>query len=99
MNKISPQNAAIASPSGAAVGSDEDYGHKVQWVHAQGTSTLQGRVPFVLINTSIIELQSKGLIKDWQMSTNAENAANVNKFSSMYEYVPRIDPRGDRWYM
>ena len=30
MNKISPQNAAIASPPGAAVGSDEDYSHKVQ---------------------------------------------------------------------
>ena len=30
MNKISPQNAAIASPPGAAVGSDEDYSQKVQ---------------------------------------------------------------------
>lgn len=99
MNKISPQNAAIASPPGAAVGSDEDYSHKVQWVHAQGTSTLQGRVPFVLINTSIIELQSKGFIEGSQMSTNAENAANVNKFCAMYEYVSGIDPRGDRWYM
>ena len=39
------------------------------------TSTLQGHVPFVLINTSIIELQSKGFIEGSQMSTNAENAA------------------------
>ena len=30
------------------------------------------------------------------MSTNAENAANVNKSCAMYKYVSGIDPRGDR---
>ena len=38
-------------------------------------------------------------MKDLQMLTNVENAANVNKSCAMYKYVSGIDPRGDRWYM